>query len=290
MNSGLTNLLNSIEIRIVDIGSGPIDGDAPYKVLLDHGLANVIGFEPNRDELQKLNATKTAHERYLPYLVGDGSACDFHICKAPGMSSTLRPNTPLLQYFHGFSEWAEIIRTIPLSTQRLDDIKEIGGIDMLKIDAQGSEMAVLQGGLAKLHEVVVIQIEVNFLPMYIDMPLFAEIDTFLRQRGFCLHRFTPLVSRALQPFLVRNDIYEGVSQIFWTDAVYIRDFTKLASLTQQQLLAMAIILHEVYESWDVANIALASHDARFGTQLSPEYLRTFRDLRLGKRAESGRLG
>lgn len=58
--------------EIADIGANPIDGDPPYKPLLEAGLCRVTGFEPQREALAELQRRKGANERYLPYAVGDG--------------------------------------------------------------------------------------------------------------------------------------------------------------------------------------------------------------------------
>ncbi|MEJ3816632.1 FkbM family methyltransferase, partial [Campylobacter jejuni] len=68
-----------------------------------------------------------------------------------------------------------------------DDIGEIDAMDYLKIDVQGSELAVFQNGRRRLAEAVVIQTEVSFLPLYKKQPVFGEIDLELRSQGFIPH-------------------------------------------------------------------------------------------------------
>ena len=59
-------------VDVVDVGANPIDGAPPYKLLLERGYMRLVGFEPQRDALQRLNAAKGPHETYLPNAVGDG--------------------------------------------------------------------------------------------------------------------------------------------------------------------------------------------------------------------------
>ncbi len=47
---------------IVDIGANPIDGDPPYKSMLQVRLCRVVGFEPQPEALAALNARKSDHE------------------------------------------------------------------------------------------------------------------------------------------------------------------------------------------------------------------------------------
>jgi FkbM family methyltransferase len=141
---------------IVDIGANPVDGDPPYKPMLQKGLCRVTGFEPQPDALAELNARKSDHERYLPYVVGDGKDGTFRICRASGMSSLLRPNKHMLSHFPKFGEWGHVVKEIPVSTRCLDDIAEISAMDFLKIDVQGSELSVLRHGHERLMQAVAI--------------------------------------------------------------------------------------------------------------------------------------
>ena len=45
-------------VEVVDVGANPIEGDAPYKGLLQAGLCRVTGFEPQEAALAELKALK----------------------------------------------------------------------------------------------------------------------------------------------------------------------------------------------------------------------------------------
>lgn len=273
-----SSLVKTIEFKsqadVVDIGANPIDGEAPYKQLLDAGYARVVGFEPNPDALNALNKTKGRHETYLPYAVFDGNVHQFRVCRSSGMSSLLEPNQNILRYFHGFPNWGIVNERREVKTVRLDDIKEIKNIDYLKIDIQGGELEVFKNGVERLSACLIIHTEVEFLPMYENQPLFSEVELFLRGQGFLFHRFAPLESRVVQPMLMNGDIYKGLSQVFWADAVFIRDFTKLDTLNPLQLKKMALILHDIYGSYDLALQCLMACDRKMPTRLAERYMET----------------
>ena len=88
-----------------------------------------------------------------------------------------------------------------------------------------------------------------------------------------LHRFVQPVSRAVKPLIVDNNPYAGLSQSVWADAIFIRDFTRFDLLNPVQLLKIALILHDVYSSFDVALRALLTRDAMLGSRLGEAYLR-----------------
>lgn len=259
-------------VKVVDIGANPIDADPPYAGMLRAGEAEVVGFEPNRAALATLDARKGPLERYFPHAVGDGARHTLRICQAPGMTSLLEPDPAVLSLFHGFPDWGRVIATEEVDTVRLDDVPETAGADMLKLDIQGAELMVLRNAEARLADALVIQAEVEFLPLYKGQPLYGEMEGFLASHGFRLHRFFPTVSRAIQPMMVNNDPYAGMGQLVWADAVFIRDLTRLDALSDRQLLAMAAILHECYGAADVVFRLLAEHDARQGGALSGGYL------------------
>ncbi len=239
MAEGQQALAKTIEFEgqldVVDIGARAGSGDSPYRKLLDAGLARVVGFEPDPESLEQLREQSGPLETYLPHAVFDGRRHQFRLCHAPGMSSLLEPNRELLEYFHGFPGWARVRERRDIETVRLDDVGEIEGMDYLKIDVQGAELEIFRHGIERLSHCLIVHTEVEFLPMYVDQPLFSEVELFLRGLGFRFHRFAPLVSRMIQPLQAGQNVFAGLSQIFWADAVFVRDFTKLESMQPPQL-------------------------------------------------------
>ena len=261
-----------IDIKIVDIGANPIDGEPPYAGILERNQGHVIGFEPNPAALATLNERKGARDTYLPHAVGDGEQHTLHICAAPGMTSLLEPNTGMLNLLHGFPVWGRVIATERVQTVRLADVPEVRGVNYLKMDIQGAELMVLRNAGSALDDVGVLHLEVEFLPLYKDQPLFADVETFLRGEGFAFHRFFPLVSRMIQPMNMAGDLYAGMSQSVWADAIFIRDLAKLDGVSVDNLISAAAILHDCYQSFDVTMHLLHTVDKRTGSNLAMAYL------------------
>ena len=262
-----------VALKIVDIGANPlIDTHPPYKPLLERG-AELVGFEPNAEGLDELNKQKGRHETYLPHAVGDGKRHPLHFCRAQGMTSLLKPNPNTLKLFYGLPRWGEVLSVEEVETVRLDDIPETAGANLLKMDIQGAELMVLQHAEKRLRELLVIQVEVEFMPLYQNQPLFTDIDLFLRQRGFMFHRFFPTVSRVIQPFVPvdTHNAIAGMSQLLWADALFIRDFTKLDRFTNPDLLNMAAILHDCYQSYDLVLHLLTEYQQRTSQKIGTLY-------------------
>lgn len=97
---------------------------------------------------------------------------------------------------------------VNVETRTLDDHLGREHLDpaaynVLSVDTQGSELAILRGGEAYLAACDAILLEVNFAELYADCPEVEEIDAFLFDRGFIRVR-TGLWSR------------------HWGDALYVR--------------------------------------------------------------------
>lgn len=199
-DQGFAELLSPQRLtEVLDVGANPIDGEPPYLSMLSAGLCRVTGFEPQEEALLELQQRSGPNERHLREAVGDGGPHTLNICAAPGMSSLLEPDPATLGLFDALGSFAEVGRRVPMPTHRLDDIPEIGSIDFLKIDAQGSELAVFVGGRAKLRQAVAIQTEISFVTLYKDQPSLEDIDLEMRSQGFIPYCLAPLKKWPLAP-------------------------------------------------------------------------------------------
>jgi FkbM family methyltransferase len=260
-------------ITIVDVGAMSIgEGKEAYAKLMAATECEVIGFEPQAAECEKLNASQQPGHTYLPFFIGDGQRRTFYECNYPATSSLFEPNTALLERFQNLANLTQVVRTIEVETQRLDDVLHGRSVDYLKVDVQGGEILVFSGAEKTLRDTLVIQTEVEFVPLYKKQPLFADIDAFLLARGFVFHRFSHLSGRAMQPLIVNNNVNAALSQTLWGDAIYVRDFMRLAELAPDQLLKLAVILHANYQSFDLAAHSLGFYDQKRGTKLFPAYV------------------
>ena len=257
-------------IRVVDAGAAEYQVD-PYARLSQQGLCEVIGFEPNADNCARRNAQARQGHRYLPFALGDGGRRRFYECENPLTSSLYRPNAALLAKFSRLN--LQVVAETEIQTHRLDDIPDIPDIDYLKLDVQGAELDIIRGAPRLLSGATVVHTEVEFVPMYTDQPLFGDVDVAMRKLGFWLHKLDGIQGRVMQPLVPNNDPFAPLSQILWADgAVYVRSFMTFDRMLPEKLLKLAIILHEVYASVDMAALALSSYDALSNTNLRQAYL------------------
>eukprot|EP00392_Amoebophrya_sp_AT5.2_P001998 g2003.t1 len=187
-----------------------------YHRLLMQDLCHVIGFDPNE-------AYRKSYPNMIlfPHFVGDGTRRVFYETQNGLSGSLLEPNVDVVSKYDQLEEAYKVVVQQYVPTVRLDDILRPNGydVDFLKVDVQGAELLVLQGAAETLESVVVVDVEVHFQPLYVDMPLFADIDRFLRDRGFVFHRISDLTGRGMKPSRLS-------SSTLWANAVYVKDVDK----------------------------------------------------------------
>jgi hypothetical protein len=78
-----------------------------------------------------------------------------------------------------------------IELKKLDEFRkseDIGDIDFIKSDTQGSEYDILQGGEKTIRTSVIgLELETHHVSLYKEQGLFYEIDEFLQKRGFDFH-------------------------------------------------------------------------------------------------------
>ena len=212
------DILKKRPINMMDIGiMGGIEPE--WKPFSD--FISIIGLEPDIRVLPKFNH-KNKLSLYSYFVWSSTQELTFYITKDPGKSSAYQPNQKLLSEFPHADRF-EIIETkiIPKSqVKTLDDIqkqtlKNNYDLDFLKLDTQGSEYDILKGGISLLPSICAAQIEVEFLPLYINQPLFSELNTFFIENGFILMDLK-------RYFWKRKTFvqYPGKGQLIFADALY----------------------------------------------------------------------
>ncbi len=262
-------------IRCIDVGAMGLGNEVePWVCWASEGFAEVLGFEPLRDECEKLNQQARANNtalRYLPWALGDGQEHTLHITNVPMTSSLFPPARSTVDLFPALGELMQIEREVRLQTHRLDDIQEAVATDFLKLDVQGAELMILQNAQETLRSVSVIQCDVEFIELYEGQPLMADVDQFLRSQGFCFLRFTYTQGRPFKPWQVNYSSISETSQILWGDAIYIRDFRNLQQWSNRHLQATIFVLHEALNAYDYAHFLIRELDRRCGSDLAMCY-------------------
>ena len=121
-----------------------------------------------------------------------------------------------------------------------------------------------------LKEVVAIVCEVEFIPLYLNQPLFGDVCTFLTTQGLMFHKFLGMAGRSLKPFVIGKNP-DFPTQFMWSDAVFIKHIHRLPELPPDKLLKMGLLAY-IYGSPDVTYQCFRIHDHQKGTCLHKAFM------------------
>jgi FkbM family methyltransferase len=234
-------------------------------------VAEIIGFEPDQAECERLNASRPPNVRFLPVGLSDAAGeVDLFVTSEPACSSIYPPIRQLYETYLGLGIITPV-RTTRMQCRRLGDVLPeyvSAPVAALKLDTQGSELAILRGATKALERCCLIDIEVEFNPIYSGQALFCDVDRFLRDQGFVLWRLENLVhypaeivAGATNPFLIATACMPDTTvclpssgQLFWSQAQYVRaeyPRTGIAHIPLSEAIRAAL-LAGAYGFWDLA--------------------------------------
>jgi FkbM family methyltransferase len=222
---------------IVALDVGANVGAVSRRIRAEFRDATVYAFEPAPDVYERLAACVADDDRIrpVPLAVGDRTGhVDFHLTADRVLSSVLTPTA------HGSRAYGGLVareRTLRVPITTLDDWARAEGLEdaqVLKIDVQGLELAVLRGaGRLLASGVLAVNSEAQLIPEYEGAATFSEIDLFLRERGFTLHQVHELwhqgeehQSSCVDALWLRNDALSWLREdpyhawrVGWADLV-----------------------------------------------------------------------
>jgi FkbM family methyltransferase len=235
--------------RFVIVDAGAREVERSRWGLFPPSRLKFIGFEPDVEEATRLNtlpSTDGAERKFIAGgLWGSTGALPFEHNNTGGGSSFLRQNrvvTDRWRFIFGSEPIAARDLMYPVREETMNVVslvewareEGISSVDFFKINIQGGELEVLRGAGDLLDTVLGLDVEVGFVESYVDRPMFSDIDTFLRSRGFTFFDFTEVhyVGRDRSPVSV-NHVQSGNQtlhrvigtrgQIVEGHALYLRD-------------------------------------------------------------------
>lgn len=239
-------------IEILDVGAAAITEEPVYSLLLAEGVGHLNAFEGDDRQQAEIRSHFGPAATVFDDFLYDGTEQTVHLATAStGMTSLLAPDARALRFFNGFETFGTVHETKRVRTRRLDDVGGLPSIDFAKMDVQGSELVVLKNGTSKLAECVAVQLEISFVPLYVNQPTFGEVDVWMRSQGFVPHRFVHLKQWSIRPTIFSGNFRVPGNQLLEADIVYVRDPLAVERLTVTQLKKLAILSHYAFASVDL---------------------------------------
>ena len=231
----------------------------------------VMGFEPDAREFAKLSSDARHLFLNCALAATSGTPLSFYVSREAGKSSVLQPNMELLRQFPD-AERYETVHTSEISGANVKTLDQVLSEnpawrpDFIKLDTQGSEKMILEGGKKALETSVFgLKVEVEFVPLYMGQPLFADVDAFLRPFDFELID----LRRAFWKRKAFTD-FSGKGSLVFGDALYFKNERGIRTLLETkspdgklQSLLRYILICTVYGAYDYAFYLMdtfAAHD------------------------------
>ncbi|WP_414526834.1 FkbM family methyltransferase [Nodularia chucula] len=225
--------LDKIHLTICNVGSRKLSSNDDYGAGAWNLFApnlTIYGFDADADACEAAEADLETRginwtEKHIPLALGKSiEERTLYVTKHPMCSSLYAPNEAFTNRFASLPEFCNLDFTLQMETTTLDsfcDAEKINTIDFLQIDVQGAELEVLKGASKILSRGVLgIETEVEFSPIYLNQPLFADIDSHLRANDFTLFDLRNSYRvRARSPIASA----ERQGQLLWGEAYYLQD-------------------------------------------------------------------
>ncbi len=218
-----------LKVTIMDIGAASPDHTRWKKFNNKY----IIGFEPNAEQCAFLK--NTPKELFLNTAVYDYTGeVTLNITKYWSNISILMPNRALIKSLHYQQDDWDIVGQENVPCDTLDSIcTDKLKPDFIKIDTQGTELAILKAGKNVLASTFGLEIEVEFLPLYERQPLFVDVHSFLSSYSFVLMDYGNMLH-------VKNTHSAGIggqkSNLISADALYFKSKDAIIEQAQDGLL------------------------------------------------------
>lgn len=182
----LARMLESHGVNhVADIGANR--GQFGEELLQNGFSGRITSFEP-LPTIHKLLQQRS--ERYANWAVHDIVALSDHNGDISLNESSNDVCSSVYQFDEQYSDGMTMVSTHIVPSVRLDDLA-LEGCLFLKIDTQGSEMAILNGGRDTLQRAIGVQVEMSVVPVYGGLTLQPEISQHLEAAGFVLWDIVP---------------------------------------------------------------------------------------------------
>ena len=275
---------NDTPITICDIGASPCEPTDHLEELLKNTNSFLYGFEPNLEEYEKIkNLVPKNNREFFNIAIGDGSEKTLNICAYPGWTSFLEADTEYVKKFHVFENASKIINRVSLKTQRLDDIQFKNEIDFFKIDTQGYESVIIEHGIKKISNALVVQLELSPVPIYKNEKNFSFVSNLLENLNYNLNMFSDINTKTFKPMVIGTNTGNGLNTVFQLDCVFVKNFNEIDKFNAEKLKKLILIMFHCYKSYDFVDFLICKLDSILNTNYIDEYRKLIPTLKIHKK-------
>lgn len=248
----LSVLPNSGLVTLYDVGAAEF---IQQRWMIYTKFINYVGFEPDErsyiDLLNSDNSKKCHSYNILKFALWDSETeMSINLCSVPQDSSIYSPNRNFLENFPN-PERFDVVGKEKISVTKMDSL-DISSPDFMKLDIQGGELNALKGASSYLNDTLGLELEVEFIELYSNQPLFGDVCDYLSTKGFEFIDFVNLCRWE------RNDYLNTFGHCTYGDALFLRAPEKIdfENISEDKLSAYLSIL-VIYRRFDLINTTLS---------------------------------
>lgn len=257
----LHELLEGDPLACVDIGAS---GGIPAEWQAFGPLLCVDTLDPDGDSLpgEVRTESRTMTRSFPVALGGRTEKRKFYVLNRPTGSSFYPPNVELLEELNVESYFG-VDKVIDVETYAFSEfLREFDRPrpNLIKLDTQGSELEILSSlDDEDWQDVLLVVSEVEFEELYEGQPLFHDVDSFMREKGFRLFDL-----RTARSYLAGNNqtnYYlkehynlavgspEYSAKLYAGDALYVRDWKRheMRANNRWPKLILSFLLYSYYD-------------------------------------------
>ena len=265
-----------LTFNIFEIGARAIHADEEpfYRLLSLFPGSTIAAFEPDEELCARKNAGPRDSVVYFPVALGRTEETrDFYNTENAMCSSLYEPNQEMISRYNNMdvARLKSISRIDTVSLDHFVSNHDLDPVDFIKIDIQGAELDVFQGGLSTLKNVLAIVSEAEFVEHYVDQPLFGDVCAFLSGQSIQFQKILGVGGRTLKPILLDNDP-NLCSQQMWADVLFVRSLFERRKLSGDQFLKIAAFAL-LYDCLDVALFCCREVDINEQGTIGQQFLR-----------------
>jgi FkbM family methyltransferase len=196
---------------VIDVGANRGEWIGALSELVS--IPEIWVFEPNPEAMKicRQRIRGRSGVRYFDIALGDAAGqVTLHVTASSDFASVLTPRVEFLEK-HYWKNAACIVKSMQVEVRTLDSlVPESRTVDLLKIDVQGAERAVLSGARAVLANTRSVLIEVNLQSHYVGDDTLPVLWSILADQGFLFWALSP-------PYVGQG------GESLWADAVFVRE-------------------------------------------------------------------
>ncbi len=187
--------LGYVPKTVLDIGAYEGLWSKEFKAIFpDTAILMIEGQQNKNDQLKETSSTLTNTSYKIALLGSEEKEVTFNIYETASSVLTEDNETNALVEKRTLELLDNLVNGTPFEHP-----------DFIKIDTQGYELEILNGGLKTLKNTEMVLLEVSLLNIYNNCPLVHDVILFMKAQGFVLYDICSLIKRPYDKALYQSD-------------------------------------------------------------------------------------